>query len=324
MSELDLSQVQFGEETAWGTPVAGTAKLMGVLEASVQPMTEVHIPEKELRGSLAPGYQAALKAISGKGRLALEMTYEDPLFIVEGAFGEDAPSGAGPYTRDYVAPVVVGTSPTPRFHTFIYGDPDGVYKLDGAFPAGFDIEASSNEISKITADYLGKRVESGALAALSDRTVVPLMGDHWALFIDAWAGTIGTTAVATTALSFKLGVKLNYALKKYLGSLTPGGVRKPRWSGELSLRYEFNAVSKAYIDDIVAATAVHQKQIRLKATQGTNVFQIDYAGVAVGDPKIFDDEEGSAAVEVKYVPLYNPTLANWLKLQSVNGLAALP
>ena len=40
----------------------------------------------------------------------------------------------------------------------------------------------------------GKEVVTDALAALSDRSVSPVMGHEVALYIDDWGGTIGTTA----------------------------------------------------------------------------------------------------------------------------------
>src|SRR3990172_9444731 len=99
MSEKDLLQLQVGRETVFGTSVAATAKLMGVVDATFREMPVVERIE-DIRGSLAPSYAAVLKYVSAEGHAEMKMSYED-IHLFEMLFGDVAPSGAGPYVHAY-------------------------------------------------------------------------------------------------------------------------------------------------------------------------------------------------------------------------------
>lgn len=325
MSIPQLLQVQTGKETTWGTPVAATCKLLGIEKFELEPVVEMKLFDKELRGSLAPAYIGAVAKVEAKGKGEGVVLFEDILYWIEGLFGTVTPGGAGPYTRAYVAPL--GTAPTPRLQTIIYGngaDPEPMRGVS-VVPVGLKVEGASGMETKFSVDLIGQKVDNGgSLAALSDRAVNPVMGDAWALYIDAVGGTIGTTVIAATAFTFSLEFKSNYGLKRYLGSLTPGAVRPGDWDLNLKLGLEFNATSKTYIDEILAYASLPQRQIQLKATQGTNILQFGMGCAAKAAPKMFSEKDGVVTVDLEYLGIYNTALGNFLKVDSTSGLATLP
>jgi hypothetical protein len=331
MSEKDLLQVQLGKEVTWGTSVAGTAKLMTVTDVSLEPIVE-QIVHKTMRGALAPGYLANVRRIAGQGTLQSLVDYEDLPYYLDSLFGVATPGGAGPYTRDYVAPVTAGSKPTPRLNTVIYGDSTGgVYKLEGGLVTKLAIKGESNQPLTLQADLIGKDVVTGALAALSDRTVNVAMGADVSLYLDIWAGTMGATAVAATFFAFELTLDSKMTTRDYMGALTPGAYTQPAWEGNLKLTLEFNATSKAYLDALLAVTvgAPFQRQVRIKATRDAGasekLAQFDFAGTAPNSPKVWTDRDGVCTAELELAGTYNSgAFANWCKVATKNGVATLP
>jgi len=326
---LDELQIQLGKETVWGTGVAGSVKAMGVLSAEQTPQ----IPAKEypdLRGTLDPGYIAAVQSVGGGMTIEQVALYEDICYALEGLFGEDAtPTGTGPYVRDYAG---VNTSAA-RIMTAYYGKAGYAYRLVGGLVNALTLrgEAGENDTELMTSyEMLGKEVEEDAsLASLSDRTVNPIMAHHGAVYIDAWAGTIGTTLLDTAAFAFELGLNRNRILKRYIGSLTAGDHEAKRAEADgntLKLSMEVKAASKAFLDAVLnsGTGGVFQRQVRLKFTSGANIAQFDFAGFSKEAPRIYDNRDGIVSIEMTLHALYNSALANWFKAQITNSLATLP
>jgi len=323
MSEKQLLEIQVGKETTWGTPVTPTAKLMGVVEPAklTAGVKTLNLPEQ--RGSHAIHYNSVLSEVRGSGSLPnMYVTYEDVCYLLDCLFGQATPSGVGPYVYDYAAPLT--SNPSPRILTLMSGGPDGVYQLAGGLINQLVISGESGQPLKMSADFIGQDVATGTLAGLSDRTVNIAMGDHVVLYIDAFGGTIGTTAISTIFYSFELAIKNERSTKLGLGALTPSGYREHGWSGTLKMTLEFDATSKAYLDAIVGASAVFQKLVRIKSTLDANhVLQLDFAGTMLDSPEIFTDKDGTITVDINLEDTYESTFANWCKAQVTNQVSAL-
>jgi len=321
MSDYVTLEVQSGKETAWGTSVTPTAKLMGVEKISLKPKVEaVKYPDQ--RGSYAPGFIADIAKVSGEGSFESLLTYEDVNYWLEGVVGAVTPSGAGPYTRDGSAPL--GSEATPRSQTIAYGNSDGVYGGNGVIPSKLSLKFPYGDVARVSGDLLAKEVVGDALAVLSDRTVNPVMGDQVSLYIDAWAGTVGTTQFTDTIFSVEIEIDAQKSLKHGLGSLTPVDHKGMAWMGVLKARLEFGAASKAYLDAIVAGSALFQRQVRVEMSNGTESAYFDFAGYSPEGPEVFSEEDGVVAVEFTLEGLYNPAMGNWFAYQTINAVSALP
>lgn len=317
----ELFEVQAGKEVTWGTSVTPTVKLMGISDATIKPIVESELID-EKRGTLAPGYTSVINKVSGEASVEGVVLYEDIPYWLDSLFGLATPSGANPYVYAYSSPV--GSAPTTRKMTLASGDGTNEYSLAGAVVKALSISGESNSKLEFSAELIGKQVSSDALASLDDRSVTVAMGNHVALYIDAFGGTIGSTQVNATAFSFELEIETNRELVFHMGSATPTTYREGKWEGTLKLSLELNATSKAYLDSIIGATAVFKKLVRIKATSGTNILQFDFAGFAENAPELWTDEDGVTTVELELKGLVDSDgLEDWLEASVTNSVSAL-
>ena len=241
-SLIDLLQTQVGKQTVWATAVAATAKLMGIQDIKLNPNTRGKVYH-DIRGSLAPGTIAALTEAMPDGKMSWLGLYDDMPYHLDALFGTATPSGSGPYTYTYAAPIA--TVPSPRIQTCIYGDATNCYRLTGMLPSKVVIKGSNGGPMMGSSDIFAQLFDAGSLAGLSDRAVTVAMGDHVAIYIDAWGGTIGTTAIAATAFTYEITIDTKRKPDQYLGSLSPSSYHEDDgakgWDAKLKLELEFNA-----------------------------------------------------------------------------------
>lgn len=321
MGELDLQQLQVGAEETRGTGVAPTAKLMMIEDCNFVPIREVLQPE-ERRGSLQPAYNALMLKTTSEGSVEGLVTYEDLPYLLDSLLGEATPSGTtSPYTYSYTAPTT--TAPTPRIMTMVYGDGTYAYGVTGAICNELVLSMAQADAMRFSASLLGHNIADDALESLSDRTVEGVEPDQMALYIDAWGGTMGDTAIATSLFNFELSLSANLANKFHLGAATPGGYRVARMNIGLKLFLELTAGTDTYLGSIVGSAPL-QHQVRIKATSSTKVIQLDFAGTVVEPPTLWSDEDGVVSVEIGYAGEYHSTFANSFKAEVQNAVANLP
>jgi hypothetical protein len=265
---------------------------------------------------------------NGNASIESLLLYEDVAYWLDALFAVATPSGAGPYVRDYALPEA--SAPTIRTQTLIYGETGTLQRMTGATLQKVTFKFPRTGELTLALDLIGKQVDDGgALAALSDRTTNVAMAADASLYIDTWGGTIGSTAITSTAWSADVEVNTNRELKHAPGALTPYGYRHRRFDASLKLRMEVNATTLAFQSAVQAATAGApvQKQIRLSATRDSStslkLFQLDFAGTFVNASEAFADDDGLAMVEFEIGATYNATLGNSVKVQSKNSVSAL-
>ena len=315
--------VQAAKEVTWGTPVTPTVKFMGIEQCDLEPVVDAAQVD-EMRGSLHPAYLSNLTKIGATGRISGVVTSEDIPYWGDALCGVVSPTGANPYTYAHAAPST--TLPTARVQTIVKGNGTNTYKGEGMVVTDFEISAKANEYWKFMANMVGEEVTTGSLAALSDRSVNPIVGNMNTLFIDAFGGTIGTTAITTAWMEFRLKVSSNRTVFPTLGSLKPAGYADAKWKGaELFLRLMFDATTKAYVDAIIGGSGVFQKLVRIKGTKNANnSVQLDFAGTALNAPNPFTTDNGIVVVDIKLAGEYESTFANFFKMTTVNTISALP
>lgn len=326
-SLLDLLQVQVGKQANFTTPIAApTSKLMGVTDLKIPPGVTALL-HHDRRGSMAPGYLANLSEIRPDG-ITMEQfgLYEDICYALDNLLGEATPSGVGPYTRNYGAPL--GTTPMSRILTLVYGDATNCYALNGMLIKKVTIKGETGQPMRCSFDIMGRDFGADSLAALSDRTVNVAMGNHMAIYIDTWAGTIGTTQITSTAYAYELMIDSKRKGDIYLGNLSASSYHEDDgaegWDGTLKLSLEFNATSKAQFDALISQSTLYQQQVRLASTNSANAIRFDFAGFSEQAPDYGIDRDGVLTFDTMLRGLYNPTLGNWFAAQVVNNVSALP
>jgi hypothetical protein len=326
MGTIDSVELQLFKEPTWGTGGTPTVRLMGVTEAQFTPSAPSQV-FPQLRGSIGPGALGARVSTGGGANVKGVGTYEDINYWLENLLGIVVPSGAGPYVRAGVAPLLVSAL-NPRLMNMVKGDADGVYSLTGGLIDELTItcEQKVND-SQLTyeAKVMGKVVSTGTLASLSDRAVTAIMASDFAVYVDAVGGTPGATVVSSTVYGFQLKLKSNRVLKPYLGNLAAGGYDQRAFvAGQNTLRLsaELNATSKGYLDSIIGSSP-WQKIVRLKATQGANIFQFDMGVQSPDAPPIVDDRDGVKVLNITGMALEASGLGNWLKYSDTSSVAVL-
>jgi len=320
----DLLQVQIGTESTWNTSVTPTAKLARVRMKPdiIQADVLAEVAEDQM-ASLTPSGEAVLLGHSGKAALDQAGLYEDVNYWLESICGAATPSGAGPYTRTGNAPTTAAPA-SPKKFTLFHGDGTEGIKMTGSIVNSLVIKGESRARVETSVGLVGGTVLAGTPAALSDRSVNPILGAHGSVYVDTWGGTIGTTVLTGAAYAFELALGSPRALKTYLGSIVPTDWNENKLTGVLKLTLEWNATTSAYFTGILSTSAVWQRQIRLSFDNTANYnLRLDFAGTALEAPR-WSNRNGIVTFDVVLTATYNATLGNWFKYQTKNQLAALP
>jgi len=317
----DLNQIQLGKQTVFGTDVTATAKLPLVESVEFEAEEEVEQIKEVGKGSLAGAFTAVLNSHKAKASFGGVVSYEDNQYWLDSILALTTPTGAGPYV--YAGQAPGSAVPTRRISTYVWGQTGMIYKLTGGIVNELTYTLESNKPWHWKANIFGKSISPGSLAALSDRSVTWVHANVSSLFIDAWGGTMGATAIATTFFSAELSIKSNADNVMGIGSLTPLTYYDAAYEASLKLHLEVDAITAGYVSTLLASLLQHQ--VRLKATTGANqILQLDFAGTHTKVPKDFSDKDGVVTFEFEMDRTYNPTLGNFFKWSNTNGVSVLP
>jgi hypothetical protein len=319
--------LQSAFQTAFGTAVAtSTVKLQNVSSFKLRPEFETRALD-QLRGTLAPTHQTTLDHYAGSASFEVsDESFEDVNYWLEALFGTATPSGAGPYTRTYNAPTTSGV--TPRFMTMQYGQTDEVWQLQDASVASLTLSGANNTGVQVGGSIIGGKVVAGALQSLADRTAVTRMSGCMAsVSIETWSGST-FTALANSAFSWELSINSNREYRGYLGDCTPTAYHDQKWNGQLKLSLELNDSTDDHLIAMLgAASAILEKQVRITYTTGTSTglrsMAINFAGHSMQAPELFQDKNGLMTYDLVLDGVYNPTLSNWLKIETKSETAVL-
>lgn len=319
-----LQQLQSFKEVTWGTPGTPTAKWMGLLgPASFKPHIKNTLWSDEARGSLQNAFLNAVLEQGGEFSIKQIGTFEDIIFMLMGGLQSVSPTGAGPYVYASVAGTTAAYSIQP--YTFVHAYDVATIQAAGAIITKWGISGESKKNWETNCSgFFQTYNATGTLASLSDRTVEPILfPGETALFMDAAAGTIGSTAFANVFKGFKLDVENTITPvfgsdQKYPISWTYGLVK-----AKLSIKLLWTSAVKTYVNGTLQAGL--PGLIQVKATSGTKIAQLDFAGVLADDPEDWGDEEGAIIKEVSLESRYDTgAFANSLKTTITNSVASLP
>ncbi|MCK9341524.1 MAG: hypothetical protein M0P37_07220 [Synergistaceae bacterium] len=310
--------------SGFGTANAtATALLHNVSSFALSPDLQTRALD-QLRGTLAPTHQTTLDHYASSATFEVaDESFEDVNYWLDSLFTAATPAGGtGAYTRAYTAPTTAEVEPT--FMTLQWGQEDGVWQMNDASVAGLTLSGSNNTGVQVGGSLLGGKVLAGTLASLPDRTVTRMSGCSATVAIDTWAGTMGGTTITDSAFSWELSINSNRQYRSYLGECTPSAWNDQKWNGQLRLSIELNATTQAYLTTMLAATnAILERQVQIKYTSGSLVFQIQFAGHTMSAPELFQDKNGVVTYDLVLDGVYHSTLTNWLKINTTSAISAL-
>lgn len=325
MPATALRKIQLGAQpSGLSTAAAATVRLVAVTDASISIVDEVLQPEE--LGVAAPMTQPAQVAQHAEGSFTQQASYQDLAYLLHGVFGTVGSSAAANTTYVWKHAVAVSTTATAWPYTIEYGSPGAEYQVTGGLFSSLEISGEAGGVWEATVEVVGKTVVAEALTTGLDVRDVDLirMADT-TLKIDTWTGTMGTTSVPATLISFKATANPQHHLKTFAGSLTPSAYGADRWEGELVTVLEFNASAKAYVDALLSGLV--QRQIEIKATTGTGAAAreatIQFAGTLIDGAELFGDRDGNLTVELTWKGTFNPTFGGWLTMRTKNEKSTL-
>jgi len=325
MSNKRLIKVQLGKEVTAFTPVAATAllaELDDMPKVTLDGLSEVLMDQA---GALNPGTVAVFDGAQTQIGWSGKATYQDLPFFMDSLFGVATPSGANPYVYAYAGPLA--TPPTLRRNTIEFGDaisggPN--YKIPGCLLNKFSLSTKPREAVNYSVEFLGGQLSTVTMAALSNRTQTPLHNSQASIYIDAWGGTLGATAVTATAQEFTLDYDAKRAMAWLSGDLFPTDHDEDIIACTLKGVFKFNATSKAYVDELIG-NAIAQRQLRLKFTTGaTAIAQFDLPALLTPKIDMWGERNTTIMVSIEAQAMYHATVANYAKVSITNAVSALP
>ncbi len=332
--DIETLEVQQFREITWGTPGTATVRRRGVKDIKIKPDNKTEAV-KERRGTAVDTY---LTRVTQRGGGTVEMEeyvlYEDSHYTWESLCGTATPSGANPYTRDYAAPLGSFAALVSGYRTYslFYGDPaDYAGTANGVIVQKLTLTGNTNGFLMMKSTWLAKLADTGTTnmvataSAAEIATATVAIGADVNLYVAPWGVALneGSHAVPATALDFELEIDTQRALRRYQGNLLPQNVLFKKWQGKLKLGLELNTSSAAYMDSLADMNSEWQQQIRLKiAADANNVLRFDFAGFSQETPEMFSDNDGALKMDIEMQSKYNPTLGNWLKLQTITPMNA--
>ena len=325
---LDAHNVlQSAWQTAFGTPnTTATVKLQNVSSFRMRPEFQTRALE-QLRGTLAPTHQTTLDNYAGSATFEVsDETFEDVNYWLEALFGTASPTGSDPYVRAYAAPLT--SAVTPKFMTLQWGQTNGVFQIQDASVASLTLSGADNTGIQVGGSIIGGKVTAGTYTSLNDRTGTTRMSGCMAsVAIETWTGST-FTPLASSAFSWELSINSNREYRGYLGDCTPTAYNDQKWNGQLRLSLELNDTTDDYLIAMLgASSAILEKQVRITyktgSGNGERSMAITFAGHSMQAPELFQDRNGVTTYDLVLDGVYNPTLANWLKIETKSATQTL-
>lgn len=318
------STFQIGKETVAGTGVAATRRLY------------CHNDQSKLSRERPPTFHKFATTTRNntrqatKGRTMVGGTLVMPLsaseiieILLMGLKGGVTPTGAG----------------TPKLWTFVDGttfDPatiewhDGarVWEATGCYADSFKISGSVNGEITVSAELFGMTMEISTLTgSLAERVPDFIEGWETKLYIDAFAGTPGTTNVAGTLINWEVEVKNGNARKYFADNTQNANAIRP---GELEITASltFDAASSAAAAEFANWDAATKRMVRLEFGQNEVIDGADKKFVTIDLPgawsalELGEIDDGSRAYKMDFGYVYDPTNAFGIQIRCQNARTA--
>lgn len=326
---FDLRKLQVALEATAGTIVPATQQLIGRAQYTPQIVRDLDdFPRGTLIGDVGAG------TLTRQGsRLVWEtdLTYEEVIYpLLCGILDDAVPTGVGPYIWDFSRDWTLGGATKTASFEFVVDDGAAQhFEAEFGFAVcesfGISFAGGDESPAKLTSTWFGRAEQASvltpALTPLTDRS--PVAGELFGLWIDATWATLGTTQKTKLLKNANLQVETGKAPDFTTDARTDldfSGVQDKKASATLTLRLNHNADGKAEVDAWRAGTA---RAIRLKATDGVKIVQIDSFGYYRGEPE-FDEEDGQEVVSLELGIDYDATGADALNFQITNQIATQP
>jgi hypothetical protein len=299
----DLMKYQFGLQSGWGQLAAAT-KVFG-LSNKLTITPDSKIVAFQTGGNLAPVTRTAKASQTAKASYDGFASYEQIAVFFEALAGHVEPTGTVNKVRDYAAPLDKFCDPALLTLESGDGTEDGpnYAMLDGLLNK-LQISGKSDEAVSVKADFLGSAVQGITLAELEeDDALTPIMGGDFTFALNPFGVKTAPVLVGSTVLSFDLSIEPARTIRVGMGKKHSWS--DARWKGSLKVSVEFDAEQKAILDSILGDSVV-ENVVTLTATNGSEIFAVNFAGYINTAPALFTDDSKMATVDLQYGPKSTP------------------
>ncbi len=326
-----LRKIQIGLENPAGTPVASTAKLMGMLLRAPLKDREIVQPEDE-RGSLAAAHRSyASSYLWGPATLEGDLTFEDIVYLlamsITGAVEPTIPDGAT-LARLWTYAPNLEASNSPDAFTLEFGDDTEQFEAEYCFARSLEISAATEQALRVSAGIVGRQLTvTNWTAGLLNRVVEIALAAKTKLYMDDAGGAIGGTQQLLTLIDWTWRLPAHFVPKRHQdGQLYFTSVGEVKMKPELELLVEFNANAVSLRDKYVAETRqlVRLQTLGSEIEAGQNkMLQIDGA-YKILSMDTLDERNGSNVVRMTLGGEYDATWGKLFEIQVKNALSVYP
>lgn len=325
MPAINLRRIQIGKQTTFATPVAATALLRGVTDASAEIVNNAEVVQ-EL------GFVTGSTIVPGSTRTAtMDITfvpsYQDIRYVLQGVFGAPSTTGSNdPFTHTWDG-VAVEALPTPQIYTIEYGMAGAEYRMVGGIVREFTLTTRAGEMTQCDVSLIGHSLQTTTLTNVSfgARANDALSHVNASLTIDPPANPYGTTSFSNAFISAEWMVNTNRHVKHFGGSVTPADWGDGRWESTLTLELEYTSAVKALVDSLLSGNVLRRIRVQWQASPQRNL-TIEFFGTLVENPSLFGDRDGNATVELSFAATIDRvgTTDRWLRVVLLNNEQNLP
>ena len=288
-----LRKLQLGLETDAGTAVAATSVWRGLFKYTDDRTIEA---VAESIGQMIPKHRQV--EVSRQATIELTetpLTFQQFPYVLSAgieATVSGAADGAGT-GKIYEYNLGVASPNTPKSYTFRGGDNQRVDIIEYGVCTKFTVKGSAREALKLTATFVGRQCTDGDFTGgISLPAVEEALFGKTVFYIDAAAGTIGSTLKTSTVRGFEYTVETGVF---------------PIWTGDNRLPFTLIGHKTPKITGklIVAHDATGEAEIGIARTMATRLLRILTVGSAnttPGTAYTYKTNQFSAAIQYTGVP----------------------
>lgn len=328
-------KIQLGRETTAGTPVAATTIWRGE-GTFIKDDSGIELVAQRI--GLAIPVLDALRPMLGASMslAATPMSFEQGPHVMEAgimtATATQDGSGSG-YIYAYTFPTT--SAPTIKTYTIETGDDQQAREMEYSFVTQFTMAGQAGQAVTIAADWQGRQATNTSFTAgQSAPSVDYVYTSDGSFYLDDAGGTIGTTQVSTTLLSWQLQVTTGWTVKHTADSgeryFSYAYYDVNSFDAQFTATYEHNATAVAEYADM-ESLAPRLARIRISGpaltTSGTTY---TYKTLNLDLPMLYtefsaiEDSDGNSVVNVTGAVGYESAGADAPSITFVNELSALP
>lgn len=335
-------KVQTGAESTPGTKVNATAilKLRAPahwVDGGVPVMPRYH------DGQAVPGDDSYIPMLMGALQIPQSEAFFEQLDYVLSSALEDQEtgtadgSGSSGYVRTYDAHGASNTALNSLlYRTIETGDNQQELEAGYCFVENLQLSGVAGEGAMIQSNWIGRQVEKGSFTGgIAVPAVEEILTSKGSMYIDASGGTIGSTQLTSTLLSWTLQLTTGWKAKFTADSgqlyFDFAYFDRDSWDATFNVVYEHNASAITEFDAFQAQTG---RLIRLDIPgtaygtagtgtlfSGTKGLRLDMAGKYEAMEKL-GERNGNSILAATFKPRYSGTDALAMQIKLANEISA--